>query len=45
LFLIPNNDGFNDYWQIKGMDAFPDAVIFIFDRYGEATEIGLALPA
>lgn len=34
-FLTPNNDGFNDYWQIKGIEKFPDAVIYIFDRFGK----------
>lgn len=34
-FFTPNNDGFNDYWQIKGINKFPNAKIFIFDRYGK----------
>ncbi|WBL21638.1 T9SS type B sorting domain-containing protein [Zunongwangia sp. HRR-M8] len=34
-FFTPNGDGFNDYWQIEGIDAFPDATILIYDRYGK----------
>ncbi len=36
-FFTPNNDGFNDLWSIKGIDAFNQAAsdIFIFDRYGK----------
>ncbi len=33
-FFTPNNDGKNDYWQIYGIDQFPDSNIFIYDRYG-----------
>lgn len=34
-FFTPNNDGYNDYWQIKGADNFLNSKIFIFDRYGK----------
>lgn len=34
-FFTPNDDGFNDYWQIKGINKFPNSKIFIFDRYGK----------
>ncbi|MFI0490234.1 T9SS type B sorting domain-containing protein [Flavobacterium sp.] len=36
-FFTPNNDGFNDYWNIKGVNANfnANAVIYIFDRYGK----------
>jgi len=36
-FFTPNNDGFNDYWQIEGIRKSPNSVknIFIFDRYGK----------
>lgn len=34
-FFTPNNDGFNDYWQIIGMDEFPSAKMYIFDRFGK----------
>ncbi|MDD7885129.1 T9SS type B sorting domain-containing protein [Flavivirga sp. 57AJ16] len=36
-FFTPNNDGFNDYWQIKGVNTQfqPNSSIYIFDRYGK----------
>ena len=34
-FFTPNGDGFNDTWNIAGINAQPTARIFIFDRYGK----------
>ncbi|WP_084157365.1 T9SS type B sorting domain-containing protein [Flavobacterium denitrificans] len=34
-FFTPNNDGYNDTWNIKDLAVQPDAVINIFDRYGK----------
>ncbi|MFT6095206.1 MAG: gliding motility-associated-like protein [Nonlabens sp.] len=36
-FFTPNNDGFNDYWQLIGVSVVfePNSEIFIFDRYGK----------
>lgn len=34
-FFTPNNDGVNDYWQIKGATKIKDSRIRIFDRYGK----------
>lgn len=34
-FFTPNNDGFNDTWQIEGLDRLPDSEVSIFDRYGK----------
>jgi gliding motility-associated-like protein len=36
-FFTPNNDGFNDYWQLIGVSVVfePQTEIFIFDRYGK----------
>lgn len=34
-FFTPNNDGFNDTWNIPDLSFQPDAVINIFDRYGK----------
>lgn len=34
-YFTPNNDGFNDFWQVKGINKFPNSKIFIFDRYGK----------
>jgi gliding motility-associated-like protein len=33
--ITPNNDGFNDTWKIKNIDMFPNAEIFIFNRWGK----------
>jgi gliding motility-associated-like protein len=36
-FFTPNNDGFNDYWNVKGVKVTLDtnSVIYIYDRYGK----------
>jgi gliding motility-associated-like protein len=34
-FFTPNNDGYNDTWNIKCLKDDPTAVISIFDRYGK----------
>ncbi|OYX24637.1 MAG: hypothetical protein B7Z06_08710 [Flavobacteriales bacterium 32-35-8] len=34
-YFTPNGDGVNDTWQIKGMRDYPNAEIFIYDRYGK----------
>jgi gliding motility-associated-like protein len=34
-FFTPNGDGFNDYWNIRSLQNQPNAVIYIFDRYGK----------
>ena len=36
-FFTPNNDGYNDYWNIKGVNAVfnSKSTIYIFDRYGK----------
>lgn len=45
-FFTPNGDGFNDFWQIRGITEFPNSKIFIYDRFGKllkemaATSIG-----
>lgn len=35
-FFTPNNDGVNEYWQIQGVEKFPNSVIYIFDKFGKA---------
>ncbi len=34
-YFTPNNDGFNDYWNVIGMENQPTSKIYIFDRYGK----------
>lgn len=34
-FISPNGDGKNDYWEIRGLEAYPKANVKIFDRYGK----------
>jgi gliding motility-associated-like protein len=33
--ITPNNDGFNDTWNIKNIDLFPNAEVFVFTRWGK----------
>jgi gliding motility-associated-like protein len=33
--ITPNNDGVNDTWQIKNIDLFPNAEVFVFTRWGK----------
>lgn len=34
-FISPNGDGKNDFWYVRGLEAYPDAHVKIFDRYGK----------
>ena len=34
-FFTPNGDGYNDFWNIRGLYNQPKAMIYIFDRYGK----------
>ncbi len=34
-YFTPNNDGFHELWQVEGIESFPTASIYIFDRYGK----------
>lgn len=36
-FFTPNNDGYNDYWNLNGINdlLYKNTVIYIFDRYGK----------
>jgi len=32
--FTPNNDGFNDKWELGGLEGFDGAIVKIFDRWG-----------
>jgi gliding motility-associated-like protein len=32
--VTPNGDGHNDVWEIPGMEKYPDAVVEIYNRWG-----------
>ncbi|MDP3312016.1 T9SS type B sorting domain-containing protein [Lutibacter sp.] len=36
-FFTPNDDGQNDYWNVRGLDpsVIQEAIIYIYDRYGK----------
>ncbi|MGM8361323.1 T9SS type B sorting domain-containing protein [Flavobacterium sp. ARAG 55.4] len=34
-YFTPNNDGFNDTWNVNELSSQPQAYIHIFDRYGK----------
>ena len=34
-FFTPNSDGFNDRWNIKGIETLTNPSVFVFDRYGK----------
>jgi len=34
-YFTPNGDGYNDRWQIVGLEDQPEAKVMIFDRYGK----------
>ncbi|MEN9907396.1 MAG: hypothetical protein RLZZ540_537 [Bacteroidota bacterium] len=38
-FFTPNNDSYNDRWEINGLIYYPKASITIFDRYGKLISI------
>ncbi len=33
-FVTPNGDGYNDQWRVEHAENTPDAVIYIYDRFG-----------
>ena len=34
-FFTPNNDTYNDFWEVTGMENYPEAQVTIFDQYGK----------
>lgn len=39
-FVTPNGDGYNDHFQLKGIEYFGSSEIRIFDRYGKLLKSG-----
>ena len=33
--ITPNADGFNDVWEIPGIEYYPEAVVEIYNRWGK----------
>jgi gliding motility-associated-like protein len=33
--FTPNNDGFNDYWEIPGLDSFGECEVKVYNRWGK----------
>ena len=33
--VTPNGDGYNDEWIVGGLEYFPNAVVTVFNRYGQ----------
>ncbi len=38
-FFTPNGDTYNDYWEVKGLNNYPQAEVSIFDRYGKLISV------
>jgi gliding motility-associated-like protein/uncharacterized delta-60 repeat protein len=41
LYFTPNDDGFNDYWKVKGINGqfFKNSKVIIYDRYGKVLTV------
>ena len=33
--FTPNDDGYNDYWEISNISNYPSSKITVFDRWGQ----------
>jgi len=40
----PNNDAFNDSWNIFGLSSFPTSTIEVFDRWGQSVYRSVSYP-
>ena len=38
-FFTPNNDSYNDEWEIEGLVNYPEAEVTIYDRYGKLISV------
>ena len=43
--LSPNSDNNNDTWEIKGLQKYPNALISVFDRWGQKVYEGTSTSA
>lgn len=39
-FITPNNDGVNDWFELKGVEYFSSSLIRLFNRYGKLLAVG-----
>ncbi|QKJ29077.1 PKD domain-containing protein [Mucilaginibacter mali] len=44
--FTPNNDGFNDRWEIKYLDTYPNCTVEVYNRLGEKlySSVGYPVP-
>ncbi|MND87116.1 hypothetical protein D3C80_791080 [compost metagenome] len=42
--FTPNNDGKNDSWVISGLESYPNAHIWVYNRYGEMVYESIGYP-
>lgn len=40
----PNGDGINDFWEIRGLSAYPNSRLQVFDRYGKLVFSSVGYP-
>ena len=38
-FFTPNNDTYNDFWEVKGLINYPQAEVTIYNRYGKLISV------
>ncbi len=43
-FFTPNSDGFNDFFELRGIEEFGESEINIFDRYGKLLKSSKNVP-
>jgi gliding motility-associated-like protein len=41
-YFTPNNDGYNDFWQVNGLKFLSNATTYIYDRFGKLIKINNA---
>jgi gliding motility-associated-like protein len=38
-FFTPNNDTYNDFWEVNGLINYPEAEVTIYNRYGKLISV------